>query len=156
MKDVKAEIVGHWTELEKRRKSMVKALDITLKLDEKKASLADIAKENNASVNKATVVRGNKPEPFAAKTADQIMSSDISKSIAVPEENGIKIVVVDKVRLPSRTPNASELSNIEKNLSLDLQEERFVSFINNTERNSKVVVNEDLIKRMYGQSAVEQ
>lgn len=156
LKDVKADVTSKWTELEKRRKSMVKALDITLKLDEKKATLANIAKENDLTVKNATVVRGNKPDPFTLQTQAQLMSSDISKSIAIPEQDGIKIVVVDKVKLPSSQPNASELSNIEKNLFLDLQEERFVSFINNAERNSKVVINSDLIERMYGQTAAEQ
>ena len=157
LKDVKADVAEKWTALEKRRKLLVKALEITQALDENKTTLDKIAKEYGASVKTAKLVRGSAaPEGFNSQSVAQIMSSDVKKAIAIPDISSIQIVKISKVSLPEKKATESELANIEKNLSLDLQEERFVSFINYIERNSNVKINKGLIDRMYGQTSTEQ
>lgn len=157
LKDIKADVTEKWTALEKRRKLLVKALELTQTLDEKKTTLDKIAKEYGTGVKNAKLVRGSAaPEGFNSQSVAQIMSSDIKKAIAIPDISSIQIVKVEKVSLPDKTATGSEIANIEKNLALDLQEERFVSFINHIERASKVKVNKDLIDRMYGQPSTEQ
>ena len=156
LKDVHAEVVAKWMDANKRKKLLVKALDITQQLDDKKTTLDKIAETAKTKIQSGTVVRGSAPPAGITKEGvTQVMSTDPSKSLAIPNDKGITIVTVEKVTLPEKTPTATELTNIEKNLSLDLQEERFVSFVNNVERAGKVKINEPLLEQMYGQQQAE-
>ncbi len=157
LKDVKAEVVAKWTEVEKRRKLMVRALDITQSLDDKKTTLEKVAKDFGTSIESGKAVRGSAPPSGITKEGvAQIMNANTAKAIAIPGESGMTIVTIDKVELPQKTPTASELSDIEKNLKLDLQEERFVSYINNVEHRYPVKTNHELLDRLYGQVQTDQ
>ncbi len=157
LKDVKTEVTEKWSALEKRRKLLVKSLEITSDLDSGKTTLQKIAAENKAKIKTAKIVRGSKaPEGLNSQGVAQIMATDINKAVAIPDIESIQIVKVKNVSLPKKEPSKSELADIEKNLSLDMQEERFVSFINHIERSNKVEINKPLLDRMYGQASTEQ
>lgn len=157
LKDVKADVVAKWMALEKRRKLLATALEITQKMDEGKATLQIVANDYNTTPRSAKIVRGSTPpEGFSKPSITQIMDADKSKAVAIPDIENIKVVKIEKVSIPDKTPSASELTDVQKNLSLDLQEDRFVSLINYIQKNAKVVVNRDLIDRMYGEASTEQ
>ncbi len=157
LKDVKAEVTDKWAALEKRRKLLVRSLEITTDLDAGKTTLEKIAAENKLKVKTAKIVRGSKaPEGLNSQGVAQIMATDITKAVAIPDIESIQIIKIKNVVLPTKEPSKSELADIEKTLSLDLQEERFVSFINHIERSNKVEINKGLLDRMYGQEAAEQ
>ncbi|PZP55125.1 MAG: hypothetical protein DI586_07855 [Micavibrio aeruginosavorus] len=154
--DVKDEVIAKWSALEKRRKLLVRSLEVTTDIDSGKTTLEKIAAENKTPVKKAKVVRGSKaPAGLNSQGVAQIMATDTTKAVAIPDIESIQIVTIKKVSLPKKSPSKTELNDIEKNLSLDLQEERFVSFINHIERSNKVEINKALLDQMYGQEPAE-
>ncbi len=156
LKDVRGDVEAQWAKIESRRKMLVKAMELTTALDAGTTTLDKLAKEYGTSVKSALVVRGSTPpEGIDKQSVAQIMAADLKKSLALPDANSIDVVQIKNVVLPEKKATASELENISKNLGLDLQEERFVAFVNEIERRHRVKVNQALLDRMYGQTATE-
>lgn len=156
LKDVEAEVKKIWTAQETRRKLLVYAMDLVEKLDSEKTTLEQVAKDLKSSVKSGKVVRGsNPPEGIEKENVAQIMSADRDKALALPGGDDIKIIVINKSVLIDKKPEATALSDIRKNLTLDIQDERLAAIINAAQARHPVNINTGLLERLYSESQPE-
>lgn len=157
LKDIKAEITKLWTTQEIRKQLLIQSLELTKQLDDKKTTLDQIAKKFNTSVKSGKVVRGSNPPAGIAKdSVPQIMGASTSKAIAIPGTDGVLLANINSISMPQKKPSASELKDVEKNLMLDVQEERFGALMSYLQAKNSVHINAGLIDRLYGQPQADQ
>jgi peptidyl-prolyl cis-trans isomerase D len=156
LKEVKADVIKGWTE-EQRRKQVgaaaTKALD---ELDNKKSTLADIAKANNTTVQTFADIKRTSEKPPAGLTEGnlkQIMTTGKGINIVMPTDKGILVGHVTAIKPVAKTPTAQELTETKEKLGADTSQENLLSFVDELQKKYKTVKNQKLLERMYGQSA---
>lgn len=152
LKDVETEVTKIWTAQETRRKLLIHAMELVQKLDDKKLTLDQVAKEAKSAIRSGKVVRGSTPpEGIEKDDITKIMTADKDKALALPGVNDVKIIMIEKTSLADKKPETSELGDIRKSLALDIQDERLAAIINSVQSRHPVHINTDLLERMYNQ-----
>ncbi len=127
------------------------------KLTAGKTTLADIAKEKKTKVQSfAGITRTSKaPAGLSEGNVRIIMNGEQGKYLIMPADKGLMIARVTKVTLPEKAPTDKEGTDIRQMTGTELSQENLLTFMDDLQRHHKVVKNEPLIERMYGEQPQE-
>lgn len=149
---VKAELKKRWVQEQQSLATKEKARSVIAALEEGK-SLADIAKEHGASVQKvANLNRKDKPAaPMTAIGTAQAFSTEVGKGFSTESDDGVLVGVVTDMTLPS-SDNApkEELQALNDLTAASMAQDVQSQYINGLMRGKAIKINKAVLDQMYG------
>lgn len=147
--DVKGELKTAWINDQKSfgNKAFVMGLEKT----SAGKSLADIAKENGKRVKSMNnIKRDDEPKaPISIRGQSVLFEVPLNNPAIIDIDGGLALAIVTDIALP-KNDTEKELAAIKDETLKDMQNETFISYINEQQEKHKASINVDLLKRAYG------
>lgn len=149
--EVKKKLTTRWIFQQKNLTNRARAEDAYAKL-KAGSTLADIAKENGASVQKYTKISRNKAPkaPLSYSALRNIFDAKKGDQLKLNIQNGYVIGEVADIALPSIEGKDKEIEELMKQSSDALPQETMAQYINALSVKYNVKINERALKAVYG------
>ncbi len=150
--EVKGELADKWIAEQRALMNRARAQD-ALAAAEKGGKLADIAAQNGASLQsfKAVTRTDSENKSITPVALAKIFATDKGGALLAESDKDIVLIRVTDISLPDAgKANASELKAIKERVSREQANEALAQYVMNRSANSKVRVNQAVLKQLYG------
>lgn len=158
LKEVKKDVEAQWFE-NQRQKELAAYVQQTLdKLNNKKMSLNDVAKEKSAKVQSHDGIKRSEAAAQGLKIEAQsvLMSAEKDKFVVMPAEGGLMIGRVTKVNLPQAKSADKDIQTIRELVAKDSSQENLLELVDTLKKQYKTTTNDKLLEQVYGKTEESQ
>jgi len=158
LKEVKKDVEAQWFE-NQRQKELAAYVQQTLdKLNNKKMSLNDVAKEKSAKVQSHDGIKRSEAAAQGLKIEAQnvLMSAEKDKFVVMPAEGGLMIGSVTKVDLPQAKSADKDIQTIRELVAKDSSQENLLELVDTLKKQYKTTTNDKLLEQVYGKTEESQ
>lgn len=152
--DMRETLRKRWIKEQKELANRARAMDAMKKVEDKSATLADIAKANGGRLEKFSALKraGDAPKSLGPVAMVKVFTSAKGQPFMAETDDGILIAAVTDIKLadPAKAEKADKesLSRMEKN---SFANDIVGAFVNNLGKHAEVQINQRLLDMMYAE-----
>ncbi len=149
--EMRAEIEKKWNEDQRRIENRMRVMALLSAVESSEKSLKGLAREQGKTVKSLSKVKrqGEAPAPLNSRAVNIIFDAPVHGYALIETQDGSALVEVKSFSFPEGE-DEEKTKALSKNLATGGQNEVFQAYINNKQQNYGVVINSDLLGRLYG------
>lgn len=153
LNEVEGELRKRWEIDQRRISNRMRVAAFLAEIETTEKSLKDFAAEKGKSVRSYSAIkRQDEPQkPFSPMAYNIIFEAPVKGNVIVDTSEGSAIVQVTKAALPTNK-NEKDISARKENMARSLQTETLMLYMHGKQKEYGVVVNRDLLAKLYGPS----
>jgi peptidyl-prolyl cis-trans isomerase D len=152
LKEVRDEVKALWVADKRQKANAAYAKDMLEKLDAKKTTFADIAKDRTSKVQTFSSLSrdSSPPNGMTSGNLQLLMNAEKGKYVVMPVDKGIMIARVTAIKAQTKPPTPEELEETRTAIGNDISQENLLMFVDALQIKYKTSINNELLEQMYG------
>ncbi|HBR68010.1 MAG TPA: hypothetical protein DEA55_01395 [Rhodospirillaceae bacterium] len=153
LSEVEGELRKRWETDQRRVSNRMRVAAFLAEIETTEKTLKDFAAEKGKAAQSFNAIkRQDEPQkPFSPMAYNIIFGAPVKGSVIVDTSEGSAIVQVEKATLPAEK-NEKDVAARKENLARSLQTETLMLYMHGKQKEYGVVVNRDLLAKLYGPS----